>query len=76
MTKPLLNTDSVVEVLNRQIAAELSDISEAVVLKALAEMETIIRRRLAGIILAQIDSYYSVETMRDGLVINVKYDKR
>lgn len=75
MAQDLINSDAAIELLRRKMNIEMMTAAEPVIKKALEDIEITMRRKLGAMIIATINSSFSVERYGNDLRILVKHQQ-
>lgn len=75
MSKLLIDPEKALDYLKAQMSAELTAAAEPLIQQALQEAEKAMRERLAQLLIAHIESSFSVYKRQDELVITIMQDK-
>ncbi len=74
MASTLLNNEYAAEILKREMNKEMIAAAEPVIKEALGEVEKVMRKKLASMVIAYLDNYIEVDRTGQTIRILVKHD--
>ena len=74
MAQTLINSEVACEILKKQMNQEMVDSAKPIIDEALQEIENVMRKRLASMVIAFLDNSFEVERMGNSIRILVKHE--
>lgn len=74
MATTLINSEAACDILKKQMNAEMVEAAKPIIDEALKEIEKVMRKKLASMIIAYLDNNIEAERMGSSLRILVKHE--